>query len=262
MREDLKPALAELAKKLSDAERTVSETKRMINTLCDISGVAHMYVDADEASRPIVTSMRTDQFYGKVMSTSAREYLEMRKAANLGPAQPREIYEALVEGGFKFDTKSELNALAGLRQTLRKNSSIFHRLPNGRYGLLVWYPNAKPARDDDDGDDDAGPAPSKRTKPSKMGGAKKTRATKPKEARGDTTSMTALVMDAVSQGGEWPLDRLKGFAKLRHPEIDGVSLGRKLHGATLGLRKQAVITKGPHGGWIAAKKEIAEPEAA
>ena len=26
---------------------------------------------------------------------------------------------------------------------MRKNSSIFHRLPNGQYGLTAWYPNMK-----------------------------------------------------------------------------------------------------------------------
>src|SRR4051812_10444445 len=138
MREDLKPALAELTRKLSDAERVVTETKRMINTLCDISGAPQMFVDLEANNRPTISALRSDQFYGKVMTTAAREYLEMRKSSNLGPATPREIYEALIAGGFKFDTKVETNAIAGMRQTLRKNSSIFHRLPNGEYGLLTW----------------------------------------------------------------------------------------------------------------------------
>ena len=30
--------------------------------------------------------------------------------------------------------------------TLGKNSGIFHKLPNGRFGMLSWYPNAKPIK--------------------------------------------------------------------------------------------------------------------
>ena len=70
----------------------------------------------------------------------------MRKASNLGPATPRQIYEALVEGGYQFEAKSKDIAMVGLRSNLRKNSKTFHRLPNGQYGLLSWYPNAKAAK--------------------------------------------------------------------------------------------------------------------
>ncbi len=46
-------------------------------------------------------------------------------------------------GGYKFETASEENAKTGVRNALRTSSSIFHRLPNGHYGLLSWYPSAK-----------------------------------------------------------------------------------------------------------------------
>jgi hypothetical protein len=80
------------------------------------------------------------------MSTAAREYLEMRRTMSLGPASPREVYEALTDGGFSFDTKDEQIVLVSLRATLRKSSSIFHRLPNGQYGLLKWYEHVKAER--------------------------------------------------------------------------------------------------------------------
>ena len=58
-------------------------------------------------------------------------------------------------GRYKFDTKDEENAKTTLRAALRKNSAIFHRLPQGEYGLLGWYPNAKPqSSSDDEGDTD------------------------------------------------------------------------------------------------------------
>jgi hypothetical protein len=95
------------------------------------------------SGQPSLGGIQADTFYGKVIITASREYLEMRRNASLGPASPREIYEGLKKGGFKFDTKIESNAITGVRNTLRKASNIFHRLPTGEYGLLKWYPRAK-----------------------------------------------------------------------------------------------------------------------
>jgi hypothetical protein len=55
-----------------------------------------------------------------------------------------EIFEALVAGGYKAETEEEANAKRGLRIALTKNSQTFYRVPSGAYGLLEWYPNAKP----------------------------------------------------------------------------------------------------------------------
>lgn len=154
MREEMKPAIDALLVELADQEKQVVETKLLINRLCSRSGMEMLFPDAAAgASSAGVASIRPDSFYGKVLNTAAREYLDMRKAANLGPATPREVYEALVKGGYAPDTKDETNAIIGVRATLRKNSSVFHRLPNGTYGLLNWYPNAKPQKSDDGEDD-------------------------------------------------------------------------------------------------------------
>ena len=69
--------------------------------------------------------------------------MERRKSSGLGAATLTEIFTAVQGGGYKFDTKSDENAKIGVGNALRKTSSIFHRLPNGQYGLLSWYPNAK-----------------------------------------------------------------------------------------------------------------------
>ena len=37
-------------------------------------------------------------------------------------------------------------ALVGLRAMLRKRSNVFHKLPNGTWGLREWYPNAKASK--------------------------------------------------------------------------------------------------------------------
>lgn len=151
MRDEMKPAIDALLVELADQEKQVTETKLLINRLCARSGMELMFPDAAAASGSgSVATIRPDSFYGKVLNTAAREYLEMRRAANLGPATPREVYEALVKGGYASEAKDETTAMVTLRATLRKNSSIFHRLPNGTYGLLSWYPNAKPQRDDED----------------------------------------------------------------------------------------------------------------
>src|SRR5690348_15071546 len=148
MREEFKPAIDTLLADLGDLEKQVLETKLVINRLCTRADMEPLFPDATAASSPTIGSIRSDSFYGKVLSTAAREYLEMRRAANLGPATPREVYEALIKGGYESEAKDANIAIVAVRATLRKNSSIFHRLPNGTYGLLSWYPNAKPQKDD------------------------------------------------------------------------------------------------------------------
>lgn len=150
MREEFRPAIEAMVKDLGDLERKVTESKTMINRLCELAGAPPMYADIGTVSQASIGSIRADTFYGKTLNTAMREYLEMRRGAGQGPATPRDIFEAIKRGGFKFDTTSETNALVGVRATLRKNSSVFHRLPNGEYGLLSWYPNAKPPKPKDD----------------------------------------------------------------------------------------------------------------
>lgn len=150
MREEFKPAIEALQKDLSDLERQVSETKQVINRLCSRAGMEPLYPEATQQATSTIASVRPDSFYGKPITTAAREFLEMRRNASLGPATPREIYEALSKGGYTFETKDETTAIISVRGTIRKNSSIFHRLPNGTYGLLSWYPNARPQRDEDE----------------------------------------------------------------------------------------------------------------
>lgn len=170
VREEFKPAIDTLLLDLADQEKQVIDTKLVINRLCSRAGIEPLFPDAAAAASHTMGSIRPDTFYGKVLNTAAREYLEMRRSANLGPASPREVYEALVKGGYASEAKDEETALVAVRATLRKNSSVFHRLPNGTYGLLNWYPNAKPLRDSDEDETPARPKkkghkPAKRSKP-------------------------------------------------------------------------------------------------
>jgi hypothetical protein len=240
MREEFKPAIAALQSDLQDIEKKAAETKRAINRLCELAGAPPMYAVTDtDSSRPSVTTLRNDQFYGKVMNTAAREYLEMRKAANLGPATPREIYEALVTGGFKFDTKIETNAITGLRQILRKNSSIFHRLPHGAYGLLAWYPNAKAVKPDDDDDADSSDAAPRVQK------TKLVIRPKPTKAKGEVKEPTPIhlgpfIIELMKDGTSWDVARLK-TALNGKVQIPPDMIGRKVQGTLLNLASQKLI---------------------
>jgi len=160
MNDKLAPAIEVLKDEVAELERQARELKKTVNVLCKRAGAPELYPNVDD-ERPgaTISSIKADTFYGKVIGTAAREFLEMRKAAGLGPATPREIYDAIIQGGYQFDTKNEQVALVSLRSNLRKNSRMFHKLPNGQYGLLSWYPNAKAAKptasdQDDDEEDD------------------------------------------------------------------------------------------------------------
>lgn len=126
---------------IRDLEQEIAETKRMVNRLLIRKGQPAMYADtAASAEVGHVSSIRTDQFYGQALSTAMREYLKMRKVANIGPATVHEIHDSLAKGGFAFETENEENRKRNIRISLTKNSALFHRLPNGtHFGLPDWY---------------------------------------------------------------------------------------------------------------------------
>lgn len=43
----------------------------------------------------------SDKWFNQPLATAAREYLELRKSAGLGPASAEEIFEALLAGDFR-----------------------------------------------------------------------------------------------------------------------------------------------------------------
>jgi len=146
----------------------VRATKRSINHLCEIEGTPIPFPEADreDGDSPTIGSMRRDEFYGVALATAIRRYLEMRRSSGMGPATVQDMYEALVAGGFRFETKNTDNAKRGLYISLAKNTAVFHKLPGGDndqgaiFGLLEWYPNAKL-------DDDWNARKGKRSKPSR-----------------------------------------------------------------------------------------------
>lgn len=144
------PAIEALQKKLEEAERRPAALRLAINTLCEEAGIPPLYPTESYSSnqrdsQKNISQIGPDTFFGKKQQTAVREYLDMRKKqdpAN-GPATPREIYDALVTGGYQFEAKSDDIALVGLRALLRKRYLVFQKLPNGKYGLVSWYPDVK-----------------------------------------------------------------------------------------------------------------------
>lgn len=155
MTKTIDQAIDELVAEITEMEGAVRAKKVTVNTLCGVAVRDELYVlEAPEGSVP--TRIRPDQFYGQPLASAVRTILEMRKQQNLGAATNKEIYEALVAGGYQFQTKSEDVSLASLRNSLSKNTTTFHKLPNGRFGMLAWYPNAKAAKPAANSNGDAG----------------------------------------------------------------------------------------------------------
>jgi hypothetical protein len=170
MNEALIPAISLLEGEYDEMERNANALLGTINVLRARAGLPPKQPGGGSSpgggSGGAITQIKGDTFYGKKLQTAIREYLEMRKAQGLGPAKPREIYDAITEGGFKFDAATAEVALVGLRALLRKRTNFFHKLPTGAYGLTSWYEHlkapkapggaAKAADDDDDENSDAG----------------------------------------------------------------------------------------------------------
>ena len=142
MSDDILNTIDVLTKRVGAKEEEANKLKKLVNELCAEADVAVRYPNIAEAGRSI-SAIRSDQFYGQTLTASVRNYLEQRKASQLGAAGVQEIYLAIRDGGYKFETKNEEIAKISVGNALRKTSSIFHRLPNGQYGLLAWYPSAK-----------------------------------------------------------------------------------------------------------------------
>lgn len=154
---ELMPAITLMDRKVDEAERKVNELLSALNVLRAEAGLPPRPPGGGGGSdgEQIGTQIRPDTFFGQKQQTAMRKYLEMRRAQGLGPAKPREVYDALLAGGYQFEAKDAETALVGMRALLRKRSETFIKLPNGTYGLTAWYPDAKKPKPDASGDTDA-----------------------------------------------------------------------------------------------------------
>lgn len=166
---ELASAIGIMERKVDEAEKKLSSLLVALNVLRSEAGLPPRVGGAlsggsggGENRAPV--QIKADTFFGKKQQTAVRQYLEMRKSQGLSTAKPREIYDALKEGGYEFEAKSEETALVGLRALLRKRTETFAQLGNGTYGLVAWYPEMRRSKssspgnsnkpDTEDGDED------------------------------------------------------------------------------------------------------------
>ncbi len=142
MDETMRATIETLKAKVEAKSKELAELRRTVNFLSKEAGGEPIYPEETLLTESGgLAGIRPDEFYGKSPITAAREYLEKRGRAV--PAE--EILEALDRGGFDFDAQGwgKKDRLRSLAISLSKNTSIFHKLPNGTYGLAKFYPEIK-----------------------------------------------------------------------------------------------------------------------
>jgi hypothetical protein len=146
------PAIDALEQDLADIERQANALLTSINLLREKAGLpprpgtwSHAPAqNGDARSISAKLKLHSDSFTGKTLGAAVREYLTMRKASGGdAPATSREIFDDLKLGGFISGAKDDATALIVLRTMLRKNTTMFAKLQNGKYGLRAWYPNLR-----------------------------------------------------------------------------------------------------------------------
>lgn len=155
MNEKLSGAIEVLLGKLEEQARSILETKKMINSLRQMNGETPLFNEAELQANDSAGPSRPDMYYGKGPATACREYLEWRKQA----CTAEEILKGLGQGGFDFKAvgwNEEDNRLRNLAISLAKNTAMFHRLPNGTFGLIAWYPDVAKKKTKEKGADTDG----------------------------------------------------------------------------------------------------------
>jgi hypothetical protein len=141
-------AIDTLLGELDEQQKGVVDTKKTINALRRRNGEPPLFSEAELGETQTINPSRPDLYYGKPLATACREYLELRRQA----CKAEDVLDALEKGGFDFDALGykKNDRLRSLSISMAKNTAIFHRLPNGTFGLLAWYPEAttktKPAK--------------------------------------------------------------------------------------------------------------------
>src|ERR1700690_2935627 len=97
-------AIAKLERGIEEFEQKIRALRTAINTMCENAGMKPRYAEAQltAGTGTKLSQIQDDTFYGKKQTTAMREYLEMRKTQGVGPGSPREIYEAIKQGGYSF----------------------------------------------------------------------------------------------------------------------------------------------------------------
>lgn len=148
MSDHILKTIEDIQVEIRKVEESIRPKKVLVNQLCAFANIDPIYADSDLGSPEMATqrpAVRRNAFYGKVLGTCVREFLEGRASLSVREATLEEIFSALKEGGYdlKQISDKEDDQKRGVAITLGKNSQTFHRLPTGDYGLLGWYPSIK-----------------------------------------------------------------------------------------------------------------------
>jgi hypothetical protein len=209
MNDDIVNTIEVLAAKVRGKEDEANKLKHLVNELCVEAGVAIRYPNVAE-NGAAGSALRSDHFYGQTLTAAIRNYLEHRKALGLGAASAVDIFRAIRDGGYKFETKSEQNKQISVGNALRKTSSIFHRLPNGQYGLLAWYPSAKALPEKE--------APKARGKgKGRHPENKQAAADNPNKAAADQVTNAEIREVVLSQAGEFRASDIEAAVRTKFP---------------------------------------------
>lgn len=131
--------LSDIQAKIKTHLDEIGKLKSAANMLADLAGQGPIYSDLEQEAKTVGPN-RADAYYGKPLARAVREYLDFRQQA----VPVDDIQRGLEQGGFDFDALgwAEGNRLRALAMSIAKNTTVFHRLPNGMWGLNTWYPEA------------------------------------------------------------------------------------------------------------------------
>lgn len=133
--------LDQMIEEIRTKEVELANLKRAANTFFRSRGEAEPYSIDDPESPSGTVRLRPDEYYGKGFATAAGHYMKKRGQA----VTHDEVLKALEQGGFDFDAagwNDKKGRARTVAMSLSKNTAIFHRLPNGMFGLKEWYGNA------------------------------------------------------------------------------------------------------------------------
>jgi hypothetical protein len=140
-------AIEEIKKRIAEKESEISPLRITLNELCKLAGLPEEFpglAASGISGKATKTSLtwKPDQFYGRPLATCVAEYFEARDKMGLErPAMVDQVYEALLQGGFKFEgsTGSEANTKRAIKISLTKNTAQFVKLPDDSFSLKKWY---------------------------------------------------------------------------------------------------------------------------
>lgn len=144
--ENVDKIIDEVKNKVAEKEKEFKRAKKTANDVCRMFGKPPLYVIDEQSSTVLAGQLRGDEYYGRPLATVITNILEARKIQGIGPATVKEIYDQMTAGGYKFDAKDANNAMRGMRISMAKNPK-FHKLPNGKWGLVEWYPKIKESKE-------------------------------------------------------------------------------------------------------------------